>query len=158
GVFRQRLLSRRAPLVSAPPALPGPSGKTTELAPSFTYRLRSAQYETRERRRLLLVTPFAIYPPRHGGARRVAELVTALSADFDIILITDEARLYDARSLTHFDEMYAVHLVQRDPDPKRWTPTLGDRIRLHSHPRLKKMVEEAIRRYQPEVVQIEHIE
>jgi hypothetical protein len=47
GVFRHRLLSRRAPLVSAPPALPGPSGKTTELAPSFTYRLRSASTSAR---------------------------------------------------------------------------------------------------------------
>ena len=59
---------------------------------------------------MMLITPFALFPPRHGGARRVAELLRALRDDFDIVLISDEARLYDARSFAYFDGLYAVQL------------------------------------------------
>src|SRR5256885_2238646 len=83
---------------------------------SYGYRLRIDAQEQEKRPRVLLVTPFCIFPPRHGGARRIAELLRVLRRDFDVILVSDEALQYDARSYAHFDGLYAVYLVQRrDP-------------------------------------------
>ena len=158
GVFRQRLRAQRSPQPSRPPALPGGSGQTTALRPSYSYRLRSSQDEHRTRRRMMLITPFAMFPPGHGGARRVAELIRVLRNEFDIVLISDEARLYDVRSFAHLDGLYAVYLVQRDPDSKKGGQTLVERIRTHCHPRLVTAVEEAMLRHRPDLVQVEHVE
>ncbi len=158
GVLRQRSSARQRPLPSPLPALPGADGKTTILKPSFSYNLRIAQDSRPMRRRMMLITPFALFPPRHGGATRVVELLRVLRESYDIVLVTDEARLYDLRSFSYFDELYAVHLVQRDGDPKDVTPTLVERIRNHCHPRLVAAVAEAMRLYRPEIVQVEHLE
>jgi GT2 family glycosyltransferase len=39
---------------------------------------------------VLVVSPFAIYPPSHGGAMRLCHLLQHLSADFDLIVLSDE--------------------------------------------------------------------
>ena len=108
---------------------------------------------------MLLITPFAIFPPRHGGARRVAEIVRALGDEYDIVLLTDEARLYGAHSLAHFDGLHAIHLVQRDEDrhPRGGEP-LASRIRSHCHRALVAAVDAALAEYEPALVQVEHAE
>jgi len=100
-----------------------------------------------------------VYPPRHGGGRRVAELLARLRADHDIVLVSDEATLYDARSFAHFDGLYAVHLLQRRERASGAAPLpLERRMQAHAHPRLRAAVKEALWRYRPALVQIEHVE
>jgi len=168
AVFAQRLRTRRAargrhaargPL--APPRLApeaGVEGEVVDVAPvSYSYRLRRADPSS-QRPRALVVTPFAVYPPRHGGARRVTELLARLRSDYDIVLLSDEATLYDARSFAHFDGLYAVHLLQRREGGAVTAPTLEARMRAHLHPSLRALVRAALWRYQPELVQVEHVE
>lgn len=168
AVFVQRWRTRRAagrdahvraPLT--PPRLTPPpredAAAVVDVAPaSYSYRLRRADGVS-QRPRLLLVTPFALYPPRHGGGRRVAELLARLRADYDVILISDEAALYDARSFTHFDGLYAVHLVQR-PAAMAKGESLEARMQAHVHARLRDLVRDALERYRPALVQVEHVE
>jgi GT2 family glycosyltransferase/SAM-dependent methyltransferase/glycosyltransferase involved in cell wall biosynthesis len=160
GAFRRRLGSRRAPQPLPPPALPGDAGRPLALQPaSYSYRLRAAADDRPPRPRMLVVTPFAVYPPRHGGARRVAELLRALAVDFDLVLIADEAQLFDARSLAYVDHLYAIELVQRGRDvPSAAASTLEARMRTHAHPAMVAAVERALLEHRPAVVQIEHAE
>ena len=111
GGWRARV--RRSPCHR--PGSPDRTAKTVTLrTSSYSYRLRTANDEGSTRPRLLVVTPFAVFPPRHGGARRVAELLRGLRSDFDIALVTDEAALYDARSFAYFDGLREIHFVQRE--------------------------------------------
>ncbi|TMG97119.1 MAG: glycosyltransferase family 4 protein [Betaproteobacteria bacterium] len=108
---------------------------------------------------VLFVTPFCVFPPRHGGARRIDGLLRELRRDFEIVLVTDEAALYDARSFAYFDGLHAVHFVQRPKDVNGGSAAdLGQRLRTHCHPSLVDAVEAALQRYRPELVQIEHVE
>jgi hypothetical protein len=169
AVFAQRLRTRRstqrdtsqaAPL--PPPALSSAGEKRNaramELAPiAYSYRLRSAD-DGSARPRVLVVTPFAVFPPRHGGARRVAGLLAHLRRDHDVILVSDEASLYDARSFVHFDALYAVHLLQRADAAATASQALDARMQAHLHAPLVEAVREALARYRPGVVQVEHVE
>jgi GT2 family glycosyltransferase len=168
GVLRQRSRARRAPKLGSPPPLLERDRRVTELTPSYSFRLGGAaatsageppQIERESRPRVLFVTPFCVFPPRHGGARRIDGLLRELRQDFDVVLITDEAAIYDARSFAFFDRLYAVHLVQRPGDSNAGAAIdLGQRLRQHCHPALVEAVQSALRRYRPEVVQVEHFE
>jgi GT2 family glycosyltransferase len=158
-MFRHRLCAAHAASLPPPRLQPLPGKGVAVLAPSWSYRLRANAAGESARPRVLVVTPFAVYPPQHGGARRVAGLLRVLRARFDVIQLTDEALLYDARSFAHFDGLYAVHLVQRreqatDPDGA----ALAVRMRAHVHDALASALDDALRRYAPGIVQIEHIE
>ena len=66
-------------------------------------RLRKKFYlspipEKERRPTVLVVTPYAVYPPAHGGARRLANLLRELATEFHIVLLSDEDRLYDELS------------------------------------------------------------
>ena len=154
GVFAHRVARRRVPQPSRPPQLGG------ALTSSYSFRLRTP---AGPKRRVLIVTPFAVFPPRHGGARRVAEMIRGLRDDCDVILVTDEASLYDARSFADFDGLVAVHVVQRDDAGATLAGTepsadLTVRMREHCHPALLEAVDGAIRDWQPDIVQVEYAE
>lgn len=157
SVLRQRVRARRAPQPLRPAMLWTRRGQSMSLpARSYSYRLRA--FDT-ARRRLLVVSPFAIFPPRHGGARRVTELMHELRRDHDIILVSDEAHVYGAQSFSFFEGLAAVYLVQasgsRDAMGAR---TMEARMREHTHPALVSAVRDAISTYGPQLVQIEHAE
>ena len=168
GVLRHRFRARRAQRLTSPPPLAEPHHWITELAPSYSYELRGAASVAtspaspaghRTRPRVLFVTPFCVFPPRHGGARRIDGLLRELRREFDIVLVTDEAALYDARSLSSFDGLHAVHFVQRPKDEKGGSAAdLGHRLRAHCHPAMVEAVQAALRRYHPDLVQVEHLE
>jgi GT2 family glycosyltransferase len=159
GVFRRRLSRARAPQPFVPPRLADATGAACHLSSSYSFALRAAATDGAARPRLLFVTPFAAFPPRHGGARRVAELLRGLKTDFDIALVTDEASLYDARSFADFDGLCAVHLVRRDDAGRAAEGAdLATRMREHCHPALVAAVAAALRDYRPQVVQVEHAE
>ncbi len=156
-VLRRRWSARRHNVLAPPPVLPRPQGADVQMqASSFSYRMTGFEPP---RPRLLLVTPFAVYPPRHGGARRIAGLLAELRADYHVILVTDEATLYDARSFPGFDGLAAVHLVQRAQDTVAPdAASLEARMRSHTHPALVAAVRAAQARYEPQLVQVEFAE
>jgi GT2 family glycosyltransferase/glycosyltransferase involved in cell wall biosynthesis len=156
GVLRTRRTRKRPPQPSSPPHLADPGRDLVALTSSYSFRLRAP---TAGQRRLLVVTPFAAFPPRHGGARRVAETIRGLRNTFDIALVTDEASLYDARSFADFDGLCEVRLVQRVAEDEG-PPDAGiaARMRRHCHPALASAVDETLRSFRPDLVQIEHAE
>ncbi|MFO1316448.1 MAG: glycosyltransferase [Burkholderiales bacterium] len=156
GVLRQRLARRRA-RPPPPPRLSAPDvAAVTLAASSYSYRLRAMDPA---RARLLVVSPFAVLPPRHGGARRVAELMRGLTPDFDVVLVTDEASLYDARSFAGFDGLAAVDLVQRREHAAPDAPAdPAQRMRTHCHPDLVAAVDAALVAHRPHIVQVEYAE
>lgn len=156
GVLRSRIARARTPQPLPPPVLlPDADGVIRIASRSYSYQLRPAGQ--RSRPRLLVVTPFCIFPPRHGGARRVAELVRGLCREFDIALVTDESTLYDARSFVDFDGLCRIQLVQRPPEGKG-DVSLAARMRTHCHRALVAAVNEACLDFDPDLVQIEHAE
>ena len=113
----------------------------------------------KQRPRVLLVAPFALFPPAHGGARRVCELVQRLAAKVDFVLLGDERSLYNAASEPWFRHFVAVHLVEGRADIIGEPPlALWPRIQRHAHPKLRAELERLIAVYDPDIVQIEFIE
>jgi GT2 family glycosyltransferase len=157
-----RVFQRRAhsAAITPPPRLVAPETvDSVELMSSYSFRLGPPVAADGERPVVLVVAPFCVFPARHGGARRIQGLLRWLRKSFAIVLITDEASLYDARSFAHFDGLHAVHLVQRPKDDERLkADDLAARMKSHCHPALSAAVRAAIVRYRPRVVQIEHAE
>ncbi len=153
--LRQRWRARRNIGRPMPPVLTMSPHRSCELTPSFSFGPRSRG----ARPRLLLVAPFCVFPARHGGARRIEGLLQRLRREFDIVLVSDEASLYDVRSFEHFDELREVVLVQR---PERATAKKGadltERLQVHCHSALMSAVQRALVRHSPDLVQVEHVE
>jgi GT2 family glycosyltransferase/glycosyltransferase involved in cell wall biosynthesis len=154
-VFLRRRAAVHERLPFPPQPIAGEAGATHEIVRSYSFGLRGAS----PRPRLLMITPFCVFPPRHGGARRVEGLLHRLRAEFDVVLVSDEASLYDARSFAYFEDLRAVHLVQRGPGGEgNSNADLGERMRTHCHAALERTVRDALRRYRPHLVQVEHVE
>jgi glycosyltransferase involved in cell wall biosynthesis len=154
-VLRHRWRSRRKPNAPAPPVIADPRREVAEPGSSFSYTLGHRL----PRMRVLVVTPFCVFPPRHGGARRVEGLLQRLRDEFDIVLLSDEGSLYDARSFTYFDGLRAVKLVQRrECGALSGDADLEKRIELHCHETMVRALQTALSDYRPQLVQIEHVE
>ncbi len=108
--------------------------------------------------KVVLVSPFVVLPPAHGGAVRTQRLAAELRKDFDVILLSDERDLYVETSAAWFSQFSSVHLVRQtrvEPDG-----TIGRiaRIRSHSHQALKDELTGIVETNQPAAVLIEHME
>jgi GT2 family glycosyltransferase len=150
GVLVHRARSRREPQPSPPPSI----GDGAHLRSSYSYHLRERRKTARA---ALFVAPFAVFPPRHGGARRVAELARGLKDAIDVALVSDEATLYDARSFADFDGLLDVRLVQRR-DAASSPAGLGSRMREHCHRGLVRAVHASLREIDPDAVVVQHAE
>ena len=114
---------------------------------------------TRGKPRVLLVTPFALFPPAHGGARRIAELTARLADQVDLILLSDERSLYGAQSEPWFDAFRAVHLIEgRGDQAGEAILPWPARLKRHAHPRLQAELQRLLAVYQPDIVQLEFME
>jgi len=135
------------------------------LAPARTIdleRLRAKYYlrpaARPERPKVILVSPFAVYPPAHGGARRIANLIRRLAADFDIVLLSDEEALYQASRCPDSGGPVALHLTGGRMEKAGESRDRIARIRLHSHARIGTETERLAKVYDASLVQIEHTE
>ena len=153
-VLAARWRARRRALPTTPPMLAA-TGAIAVPGSSYSFSLAART----GRPRVLLVSPFCVFPARHGGARRIEGLLQRLRREFDVVLVTDEASLHDARSLAHFEGLHAVLTVQRPATAAlRDEADLATRMELHCHALLTRAVRDALQRYQPELVQIEYAE
>ena len=108
---------------------------------------------------LVVASPYAVYPPAHGGAIRIAELLRRLAARYRIVVLSDEERLYTKESAAHFAGLDAVHLVggrpaERPSDVGRRIP----RILNHTHAAFRAELRRVLASYEPAIVQIEYVE
>lgn len=120
----------------------------------------SRRYGASHRLNILWVTPFAILPPRHGGAVRSHALAQALAQDFDLILLSDEAEAYSAPDCKGYLPFVAAELVSgRPPTTIRPGIDLRSARRIsHAHRALRTRLRQMLERYRPVAVMIEHAE
>ena len=105
---------------------------------------------------IAVVTPYAVYPPAHGGARRIHGILEALSERFDIVLLSDEIDLYTNTSTKYFAPLASVHLTGGRVETS--SNNRIDRIASHSHFVLAEQLRFLLAAYRPAIVQIEHVE
>jgi GT2 family glycosyltransferase len=105
--------------------------------------------------RALVVSPFSVLPPAHGGARRILELCRATADDIDWVLLNDEG----ASSQPVAPEDLAVfrqwHSVRGRPEDG---PSPMTRIAAHAHPAFKAELARLLANCQPQLVCLEHYE
>ena len=107
------------------------------------------------RPRVLLVSPFAVLPPSHGGARRIVELARASADAIDWILLHDEATAQPQPATAADPCFRAIHPVGGRPDASDEVLARWD---AHAHPRLSAELKRVIAAAQPDVVCFEHVE
>ena len=106
---------------------------------------------------VIWVSPYAIYPPTHGGARRIFELSKAISKHFRLALICDEGW---ALSPLQFDELRHIdelHLQFRQHSRSRTDRSL-ERIKQHSQHYLAAQLDRCLQRLQPALVELQYEE
>jgi GT2 family glycosyltransferase/glycosyltransferase involved in cell wall biosynthesis len=130
------------------------SEQTLEYAGS-SFHLKS-RLALAERPLVLIASPFALFPPVHGGAVRVHRLLKEMSCHFDLVLLSDEAGAYASKSIPYFRDFAEVYLIGNR------TETAGSdtisRIESHSRPMMKEILASLIRSLKPDLVQIEFSE
>lgn len=115
--------------------------------------------DRQSRPRVLLVSPFALFPPAHGGARRIAELVAQLSDQVDFFLLGDEASLYSEASEPWLQHFRGAHLLEgRGDQAGEAALSLPARLRRHAWPGLRAELAAAMARFRPDIVQVEFME
>ncbi len=106
---------------------------------------------------VLMVSPFAMYPPAHGGAVRMCRLVEALSERYNVVLLGDEAEAFAGGPGKRFGNLAAVHLV----GGRAAVPAGAGRSargEAHCHPQLRQELLRLIGTVRPDAVQIEFSE
>lgn len=104
---------------------------------------------------VLIVTPFNILPPRHGGARRIWHLCDALKDRWRFMLLSDEGGSYGAISRASIGPFESVHLISGRPNGG-----IGriNRIESHSHARLQEELNYLVAVHRPDLLQFDYIE
>lgn len=105
---------------------------------------------------VLMVSPFRIIPPGHGGARRVLELARAIASEINWVLLHDEAG--DSPLTSWPDHDAAFCQIQ----PVRGRPEHGDdpldRLRAHAHEALVNEMRRLLQQSGAQAVCLEHLE
>ncbi|HSB13923.1 MAG TPA: glycosyltransferase [Bryobacteraceae bacterium] len=111
-----------------------------------------------EGRAILVASPYAVFPPAHGGAVRLARLLEHLKRQRKIVLLSDEESCYQEQALPYFAGLAAVHLVggRREMCEQR-ADRIG-RILSHSHDILKREATRLAESYSVGAVQVEFVE
>jgi len=129
------------------------------LRPDF-YRLTWKRFPHPQRYRdgnprVLLVSPFAVIPPAHGGARRVLELARASAERIDWVLLHDEASQAAPASAWHDAPFRQIHPIGGRP-PHSDDPL--DSLHAHAHAALAQEMLRLLRQTRSQVLCLEHIE
>lgn len=104
---------------------------------------------------VLIVTPYRILPPRHGGARRIRGLCEALKERWRFVLLSDEADAHGPEAWRDLGPFDAVHLAGGRPDGGTGRTA---RIASHSHPALQTELDRLVAVHRPALVQMEYVE
>jgi len=108
---------------------------------------------------ILFVSPYAIFPPLHGGAIRMHHLLRSLCRPYHVILLSDEVSAYPEAARKFFAPLASVHLVGgRKEGPSTHNASRIERIKNHCHPILAAELRRLAAAYNPALVQIEFTE
>jgi GT2 family glycosyltransferase len=108
---------------------------------------------------ILWITPFAIFPPAHGGARRISELAKRLAPHVNLLLLSDEHDAYKHCAPENFCSFESAHLVQARKDaPGQKLQDLHTRMSSHSPKGLRYELRRLQKQYRIDLVQIEFME
>ncbi len=105
--------------------------------------------------RVLLVSPFAVLPPAHGGARRIVELARASAASIDWILLHDEAGSEPQPAQDDDACFREIHPIGGRPHA---ADDIEPRWDAHAHPTMLGALRRLIATRQPDLVIFEHVE
>jgi GT2 family glycosyltransferase len=107
---------------------------------------------------VVLVSPFALYPPTHGGAVRLHHLISVLSDRFRFAVLSDEGEVYNRESWKYCQPLESLHLVTGRKDSTEPAERRISRILSHSRPELQQQLGLLSACHHPALVQIEFIE
>lgn len=107
---------------------------------------------------VIVVSPYVVYPPSHGGAVRIARLLAELSKTHRVVLLSDEQNAYLPGCEKHFDGLEAVHLVGGRVEKPHEVGRRDARIRTHSHDNLSNALARLAQVYRADLVQVEYME
>ncbi|MCP4687511.1 MAG: glycosyltransferase, partial [Desulfobacterales bacterium] len=107
---------------------------------------------------MIIATPFALFPTRHGGAVRMMNLSRFLSNHFRLALLSDEADLYPVDRLKELTRFQRVHLIKGRPETSTRPPARMARMRSHAHSLMRRELSRMIANLKPAIVQIEYSE
>lgn len=107
---------------------------------------------------ILIITPYAVIPPSHGGAVRITSLIRRLSSRCNVTLLSDEENLYRCQDISEFNGLCAVHLIGDRPEAHFDPEDRIQRIFNHCHDLLIKEMDRLCRVLRPDIAQIEFIE
>jgi hypothetical protein len=109
----------------------------------------------REKPLVLIVTPYCILPPRHGGARRVHALCSALASRWRFLLVSDDALSHRRESWSHAAPFEGVYLTAgRKGDAQ----SRIERMKIFSHAQLQAALDRLTALHRPALVQVEWME
>ena len=108
--------------------------------------------------RIIMASPFAILPPRHGGAVRTHRLAQQLARTYDVVLASDEADLYRDMADRDREPFSMVHFVPARPMPSNAGPARISRIESHSSEAFGKSLRTLGALYSPAAIVVEHVE
>ena len=111
-----------------------------------------------EGRAILVASPYAVFPPAHGGAVRLARLLEHLKRQRKIVLLSDEESCYQKQALPYFAGLAAVHLVGGRREMCEQQADRIGRILSHSHDILKREAIRLAESYSVGAVQVEFVE
>lgn len=107
---------------------------------------------------IVVVSPYVVYPPSHGGAVRIARLIAELSNRYRVVLLSDEQNAYPPGCEKMFEGLEAVHLVGGRVEKAHEVGVRGARLRTHSHDALANALARLVEVYRADLVQIEYME
>lgn len=126
-----------------------------ELSPENRTRHVHARPRRADRPLVMVVSPYRVLPPRHGGAQRIWRLCDALQDRYRFMLLSDEGAAHGAAALRRLGPFDSVCLVEGRPDA-------GDgrieRVRSHSHSGLQTELSRLAEIYRPDIIHVEHVE
>lgn len=127
-----------------------------EHAPKAWFRISPTHAKSKPV--VLLVSPYCLFPPAHGGAVRVARLLQELSQSYHFVLLTDEGEAYTQASRAYYSLLAAVHPVsgRRETSTAKW-PRIA-RVRSHSHDKIGAWLEWLQAFWRADLVQVEWVE
>jgi hypothetical protein len=112
-----------------------------------------------DRPTVIWVTPFCVYPPAHGGARRIAELASVVGRHVNLVLLSDEQQSYRNVDPVQFGSYASVHLVQARTDSSEAVErSILERMTSHAPAALKQALQNLQASCRADLVQIEFME
>jgi GT2 family glycosyltransferase len=106
---------------------------------------------------VLMVSPFAMHPPAHGGAIRMCHLTEGLAERYNVVLLSDEAEVFTGGPRARFGNLAAVHVVGGRGAVEPGAGRIARR-EAHCHPRLRQELLRLLGSVRPDAVQVEFSE